>query len=80
MSLKSYSSLPELSRAIAYFVFRKRETNYENIRERFGRFDEKLVRGALEEATSKDPPFIVFDSKNHNYQPSIHLKRLLSLL
>jgi len=76
----SYSELPELGRAIAYFVFRKKETNYESIRKRFERFDEKLVKIALEEATSQETPFINFDSRRNTYRPSEHLLNTYRIL
>jgi hypothetical protein len=79
--LSEYLGLSDLSRTIAYIVFRdgkKEGVKYEEIEKRFERFDKKAIKSSLEKLTTKEPQFLVRDGKI--YHPSEDLATMFTIL
>lgn len=76
----NYLKLPELSKAIAYFIFKKGETDYKSIRQKFERFNEETINKSLNEVMSQSPPLLLFNNKNKTYKASPHLEVTLRKL
>jgi hypothetical protein len=76
----SSTDLKYLTSVIAYTVCRAKENGieYETLRKRLERFDEKSIKSSLENLTSKNPPLLIFNKKNNTYRASPELERILN--
>jgi len=73
----NYFDLSPLARGVAHFVFKKGETTYESIKERF---DEQRARIGIDEIMSQKPSLLLFSAENGTYKASKTLEFTLKAL
>jgi hypothetical protein len=74
--VSNYLKLPPMSRAIAHFVYMKKEADYQSIKERF----EERTENGLKEIMSQSSPVLLFDDKRSIYKPSRELELTLKTI